>query len=107
MIIQERLFQTGKRKLRNSFHAVWSVLSSPFNYCYHNRMKIRITGLIFVLLVAGFASFGGAKPVQAAAAYDPNNIMRDDVFTNVASMSQTDIQNFLVAHNSCCPQQLG
>lgn len=33
--------------------------------------------------------------------YDPNNIIRDDIFSNVTSLSATDIQNFLTSKGSC------
>lgn len=38
---------------------------------------------------------------QAQAAYDPNNIIRDDTFTNSTTMDQAAIQSFLAQKGSC------
>ena len=73
-------------------------------------VKIKRLIVLFVCIYGSFLFFSAGK-VRAAMAYDPNNIIRDDVFTNSGSMSVTDIQNFLVAQNSCLatttPIQLG
>lgn len=69
------------------------------------------------ITVALFALFAGAFllfPQKASAstmAYNPNNIIRDDIFLNTNTMSATDIQNFLTSKGSCLatvsPSRLG
>ncbi len=60
---------------------------------------IRISTFFFALCLS--LVLGSFRIATANAAYDPNNIIRDDLFIDSTSMNQADIQAFLSAHGSC------
>lgn len=71
-------------------------------------MKVLYT-VAFALAALGLGIFLHTPTTQAA--YNPSNILRDDIFTNKDAMSEGDIQNFLTSNNSCLatadPSSLG
>jgi hypothetical protein len=88
-----------------------TAVAAPFRFRYHEPMKtlMRFFGaslaLCFVFATIPLRVQAGLIP------YDPNNIIRDDIFMNVTSMSVQDIQSFLTSQGSCLatasPSDLG
>ncbi len=65
-----------------------------------NKTTKKLIKVLLPLLIAGAALTLG--PGHARAAFDPGRIIDDSLFTNGSSMSEANIQDWLVSKNSTC-----
>lgn len=63
--------------------------------------KLLKSFILFILVLGAFFIVRTPDVHAAGLTYNPNNIIRDDIFTNSGSMSVQDVQNFLAARGSC------
>ncbi|HWT33832.1 MAG TPA: cell wall-binding repeat-containing protein [Microbacterium sp.] len=82
-------------------------MSSSPESAAHSRARIRpllVALLATIAVVAGLLAPAFAAPAQAAdlTKFDPGNIISDGVFFNKASMTQAQIQSFLVSKEGGC-----